>query len=261
MKSKIQFFFFLSALLVAFHVVVFAVHDESGAIDFPPTPKLKKPLLLLGPAGERFNFVTCQKGNLAFTMAESTVPPGMGPMPHIHHYTNEWFYAAEGGIQLYSSDKNYDSVDNPPDAAKGTLATVYLIPMKPKHVVYGPKYHIHGFNNMTTSVKPLTFVWKADPISPKFDYNDGGIRAYFEAVAQRIEDPNHVPQISDKNRELFVTQAPKFGINQSFYFLQYINRVEIKIPESLHHTNTIQLNEILDMIREYNSGSKEVTCR
>lgn len=235
--------------------------DSGEVMEYPPIPKLEKPVLLLGPAGELFNFVSCQKGKVAFTMAESTVPPGMGPPPHIHHYTNEWFYAANGGILLYTSDTEYDSTDKPPDAAKGTLGTVYLIPMQPKKVVYGPKYRIHGFNNTTSEVKPLTFIWKADPVSPPFKYNDGGIREFFEACALPVDDPNNLPAITDETRGRFLKEAAKYGISQSFYFLQYINRVEREMPATMQHSNMEELNEIVDIVREYNTGSKEVTCR
>lgn len=230
--------------------------------EYPPMPKLAKPALLLGPAGEHFNFATCKKGNLVFTWADSTIPPGMGPMPHIHHFTNEWFYAAEGGITLYTSTEDYDKTENPPDAQKGTQGTVYLVPLQPKHVIYGPKYHIHGFNNQDKVMRPLTFIWKPDPTSPPFPYMDGGIREYFEAVAQKITDPKHVPAISDVNRGLFVSEAPKFGINQSFYFLQYIKQVEPQLTDMSHAgSNADELNEILQAVKEYNAGSKEVTCR
>lgn len=260
---------FLCSLLILGSCFLFGsvpvAHSEdatnSGAMDFPPMPKLAKPVLMLGPAGEHFNFVTCQKGDLVFTWADSTIPPGMGPMPHVHHYTNEWFYAAEGGIQLFSSDQDFESVDNPPDAGKGTQTTVYLIPLKAKHVVYGPKFHIHGFNNLDKVNRPLTFIWKPDPISPPYPYKDGGIREYFEAVAQKIPDLKHIPPISDKNRGLFVSEAPKYGINQSFFFLQYINHVETEIPATLNHQDNAGLNEILEAVKEYNAGSKEVTCR
>lgn len=233
----------------------------SGTMDFPSVPKMEKPVLLLGPAGEHFSFATCQKGDLVFTWADSTIPPGMGPMPHIHHYTNEWFYAAEGGIELFSSAVDFDNVENPPDAAKGTRTTAYLIPMQAKVPVYGPKFHVHGFNNQDKVERPLTFIWKPDPISPPFPYKDGGIREYFDAVAQKIPDMDHIPAISDVNRGLFGSEAPKYGINQSFYFLQYLNHVETEIPETLKHSSNAELKEILDAVREYNAGSKEVTCR
>lgn len=267
-NSNVRRFLLCSLLILGscflFVSVPVAQSDDasmSGAIEYPPMPKLAKPVLLLGPAGEHFNFATCQKGDLVFTWADSTIPPGMGPMPHIHHYTNEWFYAAEGGIQLYSSDVDFEHVENPPDSAKGTQATAYLIPMQAKHVVYGPKFHIHGFNNMDKVERPLTFIWKPDPISPPFPYKDGGIREYFEAVAQKIPDLKHIPAISDTNRGLFVSEAPKYGINQSFFFLMYINKVENVVPDSLKHSSNEELKQILDAVREYNAGSKEVTCR
>ena len=55
--------------------------------------------------------------------------------------------------------------------------------------------------------------------------------------------------------------AEDFGINHSFYFLQYVKRVESEIPSSLKNSgNREELEEMLQAIREYNDGSKDVTC-
>jgi hypothetical protein len=240
----------------------FAFNASShGEINFPPLPKIKKPFLFLAPAGGYFNFVTCKKGDLIFSMAETTVPPGMGPFPHIHHYTNEWFYAPAGGFTIFASDTIFDSVNSPPSFEKKNQVTAYLIPLNVKGLMYGPKFYTHGFINHDKVTRPFTVVWKADAESPIFPYRDGGIREYFTAVSQKITDVKHLPAIRDENRKLLVSEAPKYGINQSFYFLQYINRVEPHQLATYHHPENMKdLNEILTAVEEYNAGDKKVTC-
>jgi hypothetical protein len=246
--------------------LVFCLHNLAWAhqnteMNFPPLPKIKKPFIFLAPAGGYFNFVTCKKGDFVFSMAETTVPPGMGPLPHIHHYTNEWFYAPEGGFTIFASTQVFDDVRNPPSREKGTQTTAYLIPLDKKQTMYGPKFYTHGFINHYNITRPLTVIWIADPISPDFPYKDGGIREYFTAVSQKVDDINHLPAIRDENRKLLVSEAPKFGINQSSYFLQYINRIEPHLPANFHHPENMKdLHKILEAVKAYNAGSKEVSC-
>jgi hypothetical protein len=86
---------------------------------FPDYQKDPNPMVILGPAGEIFTFTkvgatTCGK----FTIGDTVVPPTAGPPPHIHHWTDEWFYFPDGGITIYMSEKTVPR----PEAGAGTRA-------------------------------------------------------------------------------------------------------------------------------------------
>lgn len=177
--------------------------------NYQPDPK---PMIIQGPAGEIFTFTktaatTCGK----YTIADSVIPPGAGPMPHIHHWTDEWFYFPDGGITIYMSEKTYPDVKQVPghELPKGV---VHRYRTQPGDLIYGPRYYIHGFNNMAKNNRRLIFVWQPDKISD-----------YFKEVGQLVTDPKKPPKIDDRNKVLFVTQGPKYGINQSSSWGEYVD--------------------------------------
>ncbi|AFY73738.1 hypothetical protein Syn7502_01684 [Synechococcus sp. PCC 7502] len=227
-----------------------------------PTPKLQNPELILGPAGEIFEFSTCNQGSLGFTIANAQIPAGAGPLPHIHHYTNEWFWTPQGNIELFQSANEYPDLNKPAtnDHESGRTI-VYTFDTKPNQVVYGPKYHVHGFVNTSNKTNPLTFVWIRDQTSPKYPFDDGGIREYFQDVGIPIKDVNNLPAITDLAKEKFVTHAPTYGINQSNYFLKYVSAVSSQPPAALANlSNDQDLNKIIDAINAYNQGDQSVKC-
>lgn len=74
---------------------------KAESFKFPDVKPDPNPLRILTPAKEQFTFIktgatTCHQ----YTMVEAIIPPGAGPLPHIHHFTDEWFYFPEGGITL-----------------------------------------------------------------------------------------------------------------------------------------------------------------
>lgn len=178
---------------------------------FPEYKKDAKPMIIQGPAGEIFTFTrvgatTCGK----FTIADSVIPPAAGPMPHIHHWTDEWFYFPDGGITIYMSEKTYPDLKKVPgkNLPKGK---VHKYRTKPGDLIYGPRYYIHGFNNEAKDNRRLIFVWTPDKISE-----------YFKEVGQLVTDPKHPPKIAERNKALFVSQGPKYGINQSSSWGEYV---------------------------------------
>jgi hypothetical protein len=182
---------------------------------FPTVVSDPNPLQILGPAGEQFRFIktgetTCGK----YVIAEAIIPAGTGPMPHIHIKTNEWFYTPDGGITLEMGEREYKSIQEIPGktAPKDILR---LQETQPGDIHYGAKGIMHGFMNQTSQSKRLTFVWAPDL----------GVTDYFRAVGQPLPDYDNPPPINPKNKELFVSQAPKYGINQSSSFFQYVENV------------------------------------
>jgi len=229
---------------------------------FPPIPKLEKPALFLGAHGELFNYATLERGNLVFTMAEVKIPPGKGPPAHMHHFVSEYFYAPEGGITIYASDVDHTDIHVPPSREKGTQVTVYLIPLKPKQVFCSTKHRVHGYVNHDKVDRPLTCFWKPYPDAPEFKpYNDGGTREFFEAVHVRVVDPNDLSSVTEKRRTHYIAESPKYAAPHSSYLLQFINRVEPEVPPSLQQfTHLDELNEMLELVKECNAGSKNITC-
>jgi mannose-6-phosphate isomerase-like protein (cupin superfamily) len=201
--------FALGALLVT--LLAAGGSAQTSKYKFPDYKKDPKPMVIQGPAGEIFTFTkvgatTCGK----FTIADSTIPPGAGPMPHIHHWTDEWFYFPDGGITIYMSEKTYPNLKKVP-GHELPKAKVHRYRTQPGDLIYGPRFYVHGFNNDAKDNRRLIFVWQPDKISE-----------YFKEVGQLVTDPKHPPKISEKNKAMFVAQGPKYGINQSSSWGQYV---------------------------------------
>jgi mannose-6-phosphate isomerase-like protein (cupin superfamily) len=184
---------------------------RSVAFQWPEIQADPTPLIIQGPAGEIFRFVktgetTCGR----YSMADAVIPAGAGPPPHIHHWTDEWFYFPDGGIVIFMSEETYPDVNVVPgyQVPKGH---VHRYRTKPGDLFYGPRYYIHGFVNDTQTTRRLIFVWTPDKVTE-----------YFREVGQIITDINTLPPISDRNKELFASQAPKYGINQSRRLDEYV---------------------------------------
>lgn len=233
-----------------------------GTIDDLPFPNLEHPEKILGPAGEIFVFATCNRGTQGFTLANAQIPAGAGPLPHIHHYTNEWFWTPQGGLELFQSVQEYPDLEHPATDDDAGRATIYTLDTTPNQIVYGPKYRVHGFTNITNETRPLTFIWLQEPTSPSYPYGDGGIREYFQDVGIPIEDINNLPGITDQAKEEFVTHAPQYGINQSDYFLKYVADVVHNKPPLIlaKGQNDQDLTAIIDSIKAFNRGDSAVSC-
>lgn len=183
---------------------------------FPHITPEKDPLLILGPAGEHFTFAkTCKSTNGSYALATATIPSGAGPIPHVHHWTDEWFYFPDGGITLEMGDQRYPNTAFVP-GANAPRTTLHLLKTKPGDVVYGPRYFVHGFFNDTSETHNIIFIWAPDD----------GIVDYFREVGQHVKSFAHVPPINEKNKELFVSKAPKYGINQASSYDQYVAGID-----------------------------------
>lgn len=197
-----------------------STHAESSYVPFS-FPKLSKDAnepVVLGPAGETFDFIrtgkeTCDK----YLFAKLVVPPHVGPPPHVHHWTDEWFYAPNGGFAIFMGQNRYPDLKLAP--GEGTPKdTLNIMKMRPKELFYGKRYIVHGFANITDQPQELYLVWTPD--SP-----DVSILPYF-LNAGTIRDPNNPNQKPDFMSTIrLVSMAPKYGINQSSSFWQYVKNV------------------------------------
>lgn len=200
---------------------------------YTPSPELE---LIVGPPGEQFTFTRTGKntGN-RFTMAEALVPPGSGPLPHFHDDYDEWFYFPNGGITLFlDPDHTYSDLSKIPNkTAPG--ADIQLIETKPKSLYYVPRGHIHGFYNSSDMPVKMTFVWAPERITDYFR-NTGEIVTVFPSDFK----------VDASRLEPFVTDAPRYGINQSQYFMQYLNSIKPATAATLAADDHIaELTELL----------------
>ncbi|BAW97382.1 periplasmic protein, function unknown [[Synechococcus] sp. NIES-970] len=256
-----------TALVLALGLVIF-LNNIGGAntppihtFDNIPMPQLADPLLIYTPANEIFNIASCSTNDMGFAIAQAQIPPGGGPMPHVHYFINEWFWMPEGGIQLFHSTRQYPDREHLPTINDAGRADLYSISSQPKQLIYSPNHYVHGFVNPTDQTLPITFVWLRNEVAPAFSYQDGGMREYFEAVGPRITDLNNLPELTNAQKAAFASEAPKYGINQSHYFMEYINSISNQLPAEIASlTNDQDLDKIVKVINAFNRGDQSVKC-
>lgn len=210
-------------------------------------PEVKEdpnPIIIQGPAGEIFRFVrtgasTCGR----YLMAKALIPPGAGPLPHIHHWTDEFFVMPEGGFTLFMGVQAYPSLSLEP-GRNAPKDHVSLITTKPGDVFYGPRYYIHGLVNNDQKPREVIYIWMPD--TP-----ENSILNYFKAVGQVLTSPDNPPPIDPVAKIRFVTEATRYGINQSSDFFQYVATTDTDGRPMDHNRN----QELLDMLNEVGDGT------
>jgi oxalate decarboxylase/phosphoglucose isomerase-like protein (cupin superfamily) len=227
--------FLLIAAVMGFPGLAFA---QTVGIPFPDYTPSPEPELIIGPPGEQFTFTrTGRNTGNAYTMAEAMVPPGSGPLPHFHEDYDEWFYFPKGGFTLFlDPNHTYSDLSKIPNKnAPG--ADIQLIETKPKSLYYVPRGHVHGFYNSSDQALPMTFVWAPERITQYF--RDTG-----EQVSRFPSDFKADPS----RLEPFVKDAPKYGINQSEYFMQYLNSISPATQQTLASSDHLDdLKELLSI--------------
>lgn len=178
-------------------------------------------LKILGPAGEIFEFIRTGKSTDGkYIISKTIVPPGAGPTPHFHQDNDEWFYTPNGGIILFASDKTCSpSVELDDKNVEFDKETLHAVEMKPGELIYVPRKHFHAFVNNSNQSQLLYMIWTPDS-------GKSSISEYFKHVGQEITDMNNLPKIQPIAKLRFVSEAPKFGINQSHSFWQYVDKID-----------------------------------
>jgi mannose-6-phosphate isomerase-like protein (cupin superfamily) len=191
----------------------------------PTFEALENPQRVLGPAGEHFTFLRTggdTKGQ--FTMARAIIPPGAGPIPHIHTLTDEWFYFPKGGITIFcDTTHRYKSLNMIPNKFETPGADAQTIRTKDRSLYYGPNSFLHGFYNGTDKNLEVIFVWGAKSGEAKNPAAD--ISGYFFSVGKEVGEFTPGMKPTDAEKDAFVTQAQRWGINQSAYFMEYLNSI------------------------------------
>jgi mannose-6-phosphate isomerase-like protein (cupin superfamily) len=210
----------------------------------PPVKEDPNPLIIQGPAGEIFRFVrtgasTCGR----YLMARATIPPGAGPIPHVHHWTDEFFVFPEGGFTLFLGTQLYPTVLQEPgrNAPKDHIA---LIQTKPGDVFYGPRFMIHGLINNTQVSHDMYYIWMPDVPA-------ASILNYFKTVGTVLSSPDNPPPIDPVSKIRFVTEATLFGINQSSDFFQYVADTDT----DGRPMDAFRNKQLMDMLTSVGDGS------
>jgi mannose-6-phosphate isomerase-like protein (cupin superfamily) len=231
------------AIITSFQVSARLDISQTNKVIFESISSEDDHPIIVGPAGEIFDFIRTGKTTCgAFLLAKAIIPPGAGPLPHVHHYTNEWFYTPEKGIAIYMGESQYKEIKLAPDIIGRD--DVHMKIMQDDELIYGPKYYIHGFFNTTEKDLILYFVWTPDT-------KETSILDYFIASGIQIGNVNEQYNISQVNAIKFVTLAPKYGINQSHDFWQYVKDVHFTTDKM--DDNKAGLIELLQSMQKCNT--------
>lgn len=216
--------------------------------DFPEIPtSTSEAIDVLGPAGETFHFLQTGKSTDGkYLFAKAIVPPNAGPPPHIHHWTDEWFYAPNGGFSLYMGETPYPDLKKIPgeNAPKDLL---YVMPMRPKELFYGERFFVHGFINTTNKPQVLYLVWTHDT-------KDVSILPYFINAGHVVKKGDKPAEPGFLERMRFVATAPDYGINQSSDFWQYVKSVKEEKPD---HMSNDHREELLGLLKTFSKSSSK----
>lgn len=217
----------LGTLLMALGTLLLPMGVQAETLNYtlPTFESVANPRMVLGPAGEHFTFLRTGADTAGlFTMAKAIIPPGAGPIPHVHTLTDEWFYFPKGGITIFCDPVHtYSSLNAVPNSAGVPAATAQAIQTKDNSLYYGPHYLLHGFYNATNENLEVIFVWGAKPGQERIPAAD--ISGYFFSVGRDVGAFTPGMQPTDAEKVAFVVDSPKWGINQSSYFMQYLSSI------------------------------------
>lgn len=237
----------LGALIAVMTWLPGSAFAETLHYKLPAFQQLSDPPKVLGPAGEHFTFLrTGNDTNGTFTVSKAIIPPGAGPIPHIHTLTDEWFYFPKGGITLFCDpDHPYSSLKEIPNTKSYPGAKAQTVTTKDNSLYYGPHYYLHGFYNNTNENLEVVFIWGAKPGEQHNPAAD--ISGYFLSVGDRVGDFTPGMQPTDQEKIAFVVDAPKWGINQSSSFMQYLTSIGPAPANSdfLHENDQVRRLEAL----------------
>ncbi|WP_324021975.1 hypothetical protein GC090_22270 (plasmid) [Pantoea sp. JZ29] len=212
--------------------------NDCMSFNFPELQKLASENLILGPAGEVFDFILTRKEtHKKFLVASLSVPPNVGPPPHIHFYLDEWFYAPDGGFSIYAGERIYKDIGQVPGETVNK-ETLHVVDMKPEQLFYIPRGRMHGFMNTSNETKTIKLVWTPDD-------EEHGILDYFQSAGITVNDTMEKNTPSFLSLIRLVTHAKRRGINQSTNFWQYVSDVVEEFPEFLRDNHAEELMALL----------------
>jgi mannose-6-phosphate isomerase-like protein (cupin superfamily) len=168
---------------------------------FPSITPDPNPIQLIGPGGESFTFLkTAATTGGLYTLADLTFAPGDGPLPHIHHNEDEWFYILSGQVQVELGNQIYGDITQTP-GINLPKETLFETVAGPGTLVFLPKDHVHTFLAAGATAAEMFSIWAP-----------GGEENFFQAVAG---------QSAQKQAKI----ALQFGISLSTFRDQYVSAV------------------------------------
>lgn len=130
-------------------------------------------------SGDLYTFLTTSKEtNFVFNAFDFFVPPGGGPVPHIHTYEHEAFYVAEGKVNFFLGNEA---------GITGSPQEFVLDGVPTGTLVFGPRLRPHGFKNINSTEATSGDNPGARILSIT---TPGGLDHLFEYAGEPVEDRN-----------------------------------------------------------------------
>ena len=117
----------------------------------------------------------------AYALVDSSILPGGGPPPHIHHREDEAWYVLEGEFEFLAGDR--------------------WIPASPGSFVHAPKGALHTLKNV--GEKPRRLLTLAVPT---------GLEDFFAELGVPGTDVSDPPPFGPAEIEKLLATAPKYGL-------------------------------------------------
>lgn len=149
----------------------------------PPVLAKKSESEKLFLAGDLYTLLLkSEQSNNEVTLFHMEIPPGGGPMPHIHHREFEFFLVLEGEVTLFGPEGKYS-------AGKGDIA------------VLPPEIPHHFTNDTNTTAEMLAIT------AP------GGFGKFLEEAGTPAVDGQKPPAINEEEIQRVIAASKKYGID------------------------------------------------
>ena len=222
--------------------------------EFPDVaPGPTKPLVL-GPAGEVFNFIQTGESNGGkYLFSKLMVPPHVGPPPHIHHRTDEWFYAPNGGFTIFLGPNEYTDLERPPGLGV-PKETLHMMEMRPRELYHVRQDYLHAFVNNTNVPQEMWLVWSPDTV-------ETSILPYFMNAGTVVDTDEQIPEPDFLSRIRLVSMARDYGINQSADFWDFVETVIEERPAWMpDDRRDVLLDLMRNELKDAGSSAGQVTA-
>jgi len=188
----------------------------SGAADpfvFPTVTPDPNPVIVHGTGGELFTFLkTAATTNGSYSLGDAVFTTG--PLPHIHHREDEWFYVVSGQVDIEMGDDVYPDITQVP-GINLPKETMHGIIAGPGTLVWAPRYHLHAFQSADGNLAEMYVV-----MAP------GGLDQFFANTEGK--SPEEQSRI-----------ALDYGFNLSIYPSQYVAGIDDNFMMDDNHASEL----------------------
>ena len=188
----------------------------SGAANpfvFPTVTPDPSPVIVHGTGGELFTFLkTAATTNGSYSLGDAVFTTG--PLPHIHHREDEWFYVVSGQVDIEMGDDVYPDITQVP-GINLPKETMHRIIAGPGTLVWAPRYHLHAFQSADGNLAEMYVV-----MAP------GGLDQFFANTEGK--SPEEQSRI-----------ALDYGFNLSIYPSQYVAGIDDNFMMDDNHASEL----------------------